>query len=259
MTLQASGPITLAQIQGEYGGANPISMSEYYRGGGLVPSGNTSISASGAIAMSQFYGTSNVTPGAWDVAGGSYTFYVPNYNNITFQLWGAGCGGNSAHYSLYSGNPPPNPGGNTDVVGILGAGGGTYYLDGDHWKPQGGWGHAAGGGGETGGYDPAYGYNSVNGGAGANGGGGGSGGGGGGWPGGGGSGAISGAAFGTLYGSGGGGGGYSALAFSKGQAGAPAPGSALTVNVGWGGPGSQFPGYNPGGPGAQGRAYISWN
>lgn len=34
MTLQASGAISLSEIQTEYGGENPISMSEYYKSGG---------------------------------------------------------------------------------------------------------------------------------------------------------------------------------------------------------------------------------
>jgi len=38
MTLQSSGAISLSQVQTEFGGANPISMSEYYAGG---VSGNT--------------------------------------------------------------------------------------------------------------------------------------------------------------------------------------------------------------------------
>ena len=37
MALQTSGAISLSQVQGEFGGANPISMSEYYRGGAYVP------------------------------------------------------------------------------------------------------------------------------------------------------------------------------------------------------------------------------
>ena len=37
MALQSSGAISLANLQSEYGGSNPISMSEYYRNGGLVP------------------------------------------------------------------------------------------------------------------------------------------------------------------------------------------------------------------------------
>lgn len=38
MALQTSGAISLSQVQGEFGGSNPISMSEYYRNGSYVPS-----------------------------------------------------------------------------------------------------------------------------------------------------------------------------------------------------------------------------
>ena len=37
MALQGSGAISFLQMQSEFGGANPISMSEYYRGGSYVP------------------------------------------------------------------------------------------------------------------------------------------------------------------------------------------------------------------------------
>ena len=37
MALHTSGAISLSQVQGEFGGSNPISMSEYYRGGSYVP------------------------------------------------------------------------------------------------------------------------------------------------------------------------------------------------------------------------------
>ena len=61
--LQSSGAITLAQVQSEFGGSNPISMSEYYRGGSYVPShgGTTGIPSSGQISMSQFYGKQDET------------------------------------------------------------------------------------------------------------------------------------------------------------------------------------------------------
>jgi len=63
MTLPASGSLTLSQIQTEMGGSNPISLSEYYRGGGIVtstyPDGtgsiNTNIPTSGEISISSFY------------------------------------------------------------------------------------------------------------------------------------------------------------------------------------------------------------
>lgn len=72
MPLQNSGPITLADIQTEFGGSNPISLNEYYKGGAYVPSTNTNsgIPTSGQISMSQFYGGSHLvlavglTPGS---------------------------------------------------------------------------------------------------------------------------------------------------------------------------------------------------
>lgn len=67
MALQSSGTISLSQIQSEWGGSSPISLSEYYRGN--LPSGRTnygSIPYSGAISMSNFYGTNaTVVPTNW--------------------------------------------------------------------------------------------------------------------------------------------------------------------------------------------------
>ena len=54
MTLQTSGAIALSQVQTEFGGSNPISMSEYYRGGANVP---TTISTVGA--WSAYYGNTS--------------------------------------------------------------------------------------------------------------------------------------------------------------------------------------------------------
>jgi hypothetical protein len=59
MTLPASGTLTLAQIQTEFGGSNPIALNEYYRGGAYVPNipANATIPTSGVIAVSNFYNT----------------------------------------------------------------------------------------------------------------------------------------------------------------------------------------------------------
>lgn len=64
MTIQSSGAISLSDLQDEFGGTAPISLSEYYKGGAFVSSGNTSTSipTSGAISMSDFYGAAAFTP-----------------------------------------------------------------------------------------------------------------------------------------------------------------------------------------------------
>jgi hypothetical protein len=62
MPLPTSGPLTLANIQTEFGGVNPIGLNEYYAGGGRVPPGTTgtygAVPSSGAISIRNFYGTS---------------------------------------------------------------------------------------------------------------------------------------------------------------------------------------------------------
>lgn len=61
MTLPTSGALSLSAIQTEFGGSNPISMSEYYAGGANVPSGTTGtngqVPASGALSFNIFHGT----------------------------------------------------------------------------------------------------------------------------------------------------------------------------------------------------------
>ena len=60
MPLPSSGQISLGDIQTEFGGTNPSSTIEYYRGAGLVPnqSPNLNIPISGVIKLSDFYNTS---------------------------------------------------------------------------------------------------------------------------------------------------------------------------------------------------------
>lgn len=64
--LPNSGQLSISQVATEFGGSTPHSLSEYYRGGSYVPnsSGTSTIPTSGAIKMSDFYGTS---------AGASFT------------------------------------------------------------------------------------------------------------------------------------------------------------------------------------------
>ena len=52
----ASNPISLGQIQAEFGGSSPIQISEYYRQpSGLTSPNNTNVPTSGTIKFSDFY------------------------------------------------------------------------------------------------------------------------------------------------------------------------------------------------------------
>ena len=58
MALQDAGtPIKISEIQTEFGGLEPIRLSEYYRGGGYVDSSITVIPGSGYLGMGNFYST----------------------------------------------------------------------------------------------------------------------------------------------------------------------------------------------------------
>jgi hypothetical protein len=76
MALPASGAISLSAIQTEFGGSNPISLSEYYQGGGIIGDGvypNT-IPTSGVIQLDDFYNATN----QYAYAGVSSTTVVYN-------------------------------------------------------------------------------------------------------------------------------------------------------------------------------------
>ena len=68
MTLQSSGAISLANIQTEFGGSNPIGINEYYGVAAGVP-------ASGTISLNDFYGKSAAVAFVWttDIMGYRYS------------------------------------------------------------------------------------------------------------------------------------------------------------------------------------------
>ena len=86
MALSSSGSISLSQIQTEYGGSIPISMSEYYVGSLLGNSTTSTISPQVSGATSSIY-----TPGGKII--GAYTTYYEadgwKNNNIKKQefIW----------------------------------------------------------------------------------------------------------------------------------------------------------------------------
>ena len=71
MAIHGTGsPLSMSEIQTEFGGSNPISMSEYYAGGDNVPSGTSGnggdIPSSGAINFNIFYTAAKSTRVAID-------------------------------------------------------------------------------------------------------------------------------------------------------------------------------------------------
>lgn len=71
MPIKSSGPLSILDIVAEFGGTAPHSLSEYYRGQGLVNVGITQIPEFGSpISFNQFYGASNLITLSFTVFGG---------------------------------------------------------------------------------------------------------------------------------------------------------------------------------------------
>ena len=119
MALQSSGAISLANIQSEFGGSNPISLSEYYLNGAYTTSNNTSVPTSGAISIDNFYGAIRAV-------------------YVTYEIIGAGGGGGSGYGSGTSGQAggastltyTPAGGSPVTVTSDGGAGGNANYNTG---------------------------------------------------------------------------------------------------------------------------------
>ena len=119
MPLQSSGAISLNDIQTEFGGSNPISLSEYYAGGSFVAAGTTgdggAIPSSGAISIGDFYGAAARVSVALTISG------------------------TTQNYNIYANRGGTYSAGKTDVVltvqAIVGsAGTGQYAIDtGNQW------------------------------------------------------------------------------------------------------------------------------
>lgn len=77
MTVKSSGSLAFSEIQTEFTGSNPISLSEYYAGGSYVTAGTTGINgaipSSGAISVSKFYGTQK-TLAILELTAGLYSY-----------------------------------------------------------------------------------------------------------------------------------------------------------------------------------------
>lgn len=93
MTLQTTGAISLANIQTEFGGASPISLSEYYAGGTYVLSGISGTSGAvpvspNPISLASFYGTNGRRVVNLTITGLENYNYVLNTAKVSNYLAG---------------------------------------------------------------------------------------------------------------------------------------------------------------------------
>lgn len=138
MAIPSSGPLSFTTIQTEFGGSNPIGLNEYYAGGGLVPSGtsgtNGPVPSSGAISVSNFYGTTAEIVGQQEYTWGasstaSYTWVAPaGVTSVSVLVIAYGGWGQEAFsYRNCCGCGPYGP--VYYVAGTGGGGGGLAYRN----------------------------------------------------------------------------------------------------------------------------------
>lgn len=258
MTIKTSGPISMDDINNEFGLGRNLNS---YRGVQWFRDDNSQGTfGTSSISMNEFYSkrsTSPVVPGSANyTTAGTFTFTVPVHNTLIVELWGGGAGGSGTTRSQVFSSAA---GASTWDGGVLVANGGSGSATGTGGTASGGDTNTTGGTGESRPNGSATGGGA--GGAGANGGAGGarqnSTGNGfpGTQPGGAGGGGSVAYREGRYGGSGGGGGAYCQKTYS---AGTYTAGSSVTVVVGAGSNGG-LSGSNLGGAGAAGRAIITWS
>ena len=125
----------MSEIQTEFGGSNPIGLSEYYAGGPLVPSAspapNGPIPGSGEISMGEFRGATkasfiSASGGNATLTDGDYKIHVFTGSG-TFTVNAAGVGGadnTNVDYLVQAGG-----GGGGNEYGGGGGAGGTRASD----------------------------------------------------------------------------------------------------------------------------------
>ena len=137
MALPESGPLSLSDIQAEFGGTNPISISEYYKGGAFVLTTDfaPNVPTSGTINISDFYGARKTTLTTLTfTTAGDNLFVVPstvvgNLQIVTMTGAGGGGGGPDSQpgasgyggLTITGGNVPVSAG---DIVNCFVGGGG---------------------------------------------------------------------------------------------------------------------------------------
>jgi len=151
MTLPLSGPISLSDIQAEFGGTDPIGLKEYYKGGAYVLTTDyaPNVPTSGPISLNNFYGAkkNTLTTLTFNDAGDNI-FVLPAtfVGNLTIVSMSGGGGG--------GGGPDSQPG-YPGYGGLIVTGGNVPASAGNlinaYVGPGGGPGGSGGGGGGGGG------------------------------------------------------------------------------------------------------------
>jgi hypothetical protein len=115
MAVTSSAPISITDLVTEFGGSAPHSLTEYYRGGSLVPnnSANQNVPTSGAISLTNFYGaTDTQTTGNYTITIGTGTI------GLGVSVHGFDAYGQTGSYGAISTNTIGFSGFNVTIGGV---------------------------------------------------------------------------------------------------------------------------------------------
>lgn len=119
----AGNAISLSEIQSFYGGSNPISLSEYYRNGSLVPGDQVAAQSNTSGTTSQSIGDFTVTvSGTFNGTLSGFTDTISNGNTISFTV-----AANTALVQLGTQHPDKD-GGSSTVTYTVNAGGSSISV-----------------------------------------------------------------------------------------------------------------------------------
>lgn len=117
MAIQSAGQIALVQIRNEFGQTGQVSISDYYRNGGLVDADQSSVPLSGEISFTDFYGVDEPSSGTtgpfYDAA--LYSFHVEQIDAGDYEVivkWNGVVAVNTS--VLGESTPPTSVTGDTD-------------------------------------------------------------------------------------------------------------------------------------------------
>ena len=115
MAVTGSAPISITNLVTEFGGSAPHSLTEYYRGGSLVPNGpaaNNSIPTSGAISLTNFFGAVKET------STDNYTITIGSRNIGFFLAYGFASAATGFQMGAISANTIGFSGFNVTIEGV---------------------------------------------------------------------------------------------------------------------------------------------
>jgi hypothetical protein len=112
MVLSATGPLSLTAIQTEFGGTNPISMSEYYRNAGFTTTNNENVPTSGTITIGNFLSAFKTTTVA-QLTAAFKTIPYSSVRNVLFSKYAVNNGLETNLNSTFSDGGGANRGNST--------------------------------------------------------------------------------------------------------------------------------------------------